>query len=122
VRTAQQIAASPVVVDADALGQPESYLIFKKMSHRGYHTLVGEVEARSGAQALAAALQRFSDPPALVWWLVPERAVTRSQPEDIERLFQHAETRFYRDEGHYHTLATLRKIKAGSEAKAKTRR
>jgi ring-1,2-phenylacetyl-CoA epoxidase subunit PaaB len=88
----------------------ESYTVFQKPDQKGLHTHAGEVKAGSPQQALERALQQFSKVGVTVWWIFPSRVIRHSTPEDIEALFQMSEPRFYRDQGFFHTVATMRKI------------
>jgi hypothetical protein len=50
----------------------------------------------------------------LVWWVFPARAVAKSGPEDVD-VYRIAETKRFRDQGEYHTVATLRKLRVRQE-------
>lgn len=110
-RTAEQLTADPAWMDRVQDSQPaQSWLVFQKLQHRGTHTHVGEVQAGSPEAALKAAVQAFGSHPVMAWWVVPASAVTRSRPEDIERLFGIAGTKFFRDQSEYHTVTMMRQI------------
>ena len=73
----------------EAEGAEETYLVFRKKSHKQSLTFVdhiGEVEARTPKEALRHALNTFTNEPALTWWVLPERSVTRSRDEDAPKL------------------------------------
>ena len=90
---------------------PEKYCVFQKTNHKGSHTYIGALEARSPEQALAKALETFANDKTLVWWVFPARFITQSEPDDVESMFAPAHDKFYRDQGSYHTVAEMRKIK-----------
>lgn len=103
-RTAEELeGAAPVPAEA----QPSaSFLAFRKTSHKRSMTFVdfvGTVEATSPEEALGLARARFTDPPALAWWIVPERAITKSDddPETIESWFAPAKDKTYRQQSSY---------------------
>src|SRR5574340_294775 len=75
-----------------------SYHVFQKIGHKGLHQHVGEVEAGSPDEAMKKALAAFPHDKVQVWWIFPADAARRSTPEDIEQLFQIAETKLYRDQ------------------------
>jgi ring-1,2-phenylacetyl-CoA epoxidase subunit PaaB len=113
-RTAEELAADPAWIDQpEPPGETETYVVFQKRDHKGVHSSVGEVEASSPEGALRQALRAFPDEKATVWWVCPSRAILRSSREDVEALFQMAESpRFYREQDEFKTLTALR-IAAG---------
>jgi 1,2-phenylacetyl-CoA epoxidase PaaB subunit len=102
-------------LEASLNGGPQPFYVFEKIGHRGVHQHVGEVSAVSPAEAMRAALSTFPRKSGVVWWVFPVKSVRQSTPEDIEQLFQIAETKLYRDQGQYHTVAILRQIKEQKE-------
>lgn len=113
-RTAEEIASDRQMAydDGDAGAKSEPYTVFVKRDHKGVHSYIGEVEAVSPASAMRLAIEKFSDDRILVWWVCPSAAIMRTKAEDIQALFHIAEPRFYRDQGEFHTIAALRKIKS----------
>jgi len=103
--------------DAEPAGAPgplEAYAVCGKQSERQAMTYVdylGRVEAHSAAEALRAA-------PALgearIWWVFPERAISRSDPEDAPGL-EAATSKLFRLPNQYHTVFTMHKIRRGDE-------
>lgn len=116
-RTAQELATAGLeLTEVDSQGPVETYYIFQKLKQAGAHTHVGEVEAASPTHALKLALDKFTRRRPLVWWIVPARAVTRSEPDEIETMFQAAYSKIpYRDQGAYHTVSQLHEIKKTKE-------
>jgi ring-1,2-phenylacetyl-CoA epoxidase subunit PaaB len=98
----------------------EEYTVFQKLAHKGVHTYAGTINGSSSEEALESALQQFTTKDVMVWWVFPSRAILRSTQQDIEMLFQMSEDRFYRDQGFFHTVATMRKI-TGHRAEEKDR-
>ena len=101
----------------DTPGPLEAYAVCGKQSERQAMTYVdylGRVEARSAAEALRAA-------PALgaarIWWVFPERAISRSDPEDAPGL-EAATGKLFRLPNQYHTVFTMQKIRRGDEEDA----
>ena len=111
--TAQQIDEQPHLFETLPQGSahPGSYYVFQKIGARGLHSYTGEVEACSPQEALKLALEQFAAKDVTVWWVFPAAEVRTSSPEDIQAMFAIAETKLYRDQGQYHTVATLRRIK-----------
>jgi ring-1,2-phenylacetyl-CoA epoxidase subunit PaaB len=99
----------------------EAYQVFVKTTQRRamkYVAHVGQVEAASPEEAMKKAVAKFSDdPPPFVWWVCPERAITRSDPADIESWFAPANDKRYRLPNQYRTVLSMRQIKRrGSES------
>ena len=85
-------------------GTPQTYLVFRKTSHKQSLTFVdhiGEVEAHTPKEALRRALDTFTDEPALTWWVLPERSVTRSRDEDAQSWFEPAKDKTYKQQSEY---------------------
>ena len=116
--TVEQLAVDPPAL-APASGDPdEAYEVFHKHNNRqseAYVTHLGHVEAASPLKALGLAQVRFPEPAALVWWVVPTRAITASQPADADSWFAPARDRPYRQPGYYHVLTQMRAIKASGQ-------
>jgi ring-1,2-phenylacetyl-CoA epoxidase subunit PaaB len=92
----------------------ESYYVFQKRSQRRsmtYVTYAGEVTASSPRQALARAVAQYGDGDVYVWWVCPERAITRTSEEDIESLFMPAHTKTYRQPQAYRTYTQMKELK-----------
>jgi ring-1,2-phenylacetyl-CoA epoxidase subunit PaaB len=90
----------------EALSVGEKYLIFRKTSHKRSMTFVdyvGELEAASPLHALKLAQERFTDAPALAWWIVPASSVTKSEdsPETLESWFAPAKDKTYKQQSYY---------------------
>ena len=85
-------------------GAQETYLVFRKKSHKQSLTFVdhiGEVEARTPKEALRQALDTFTDEPALTWWVLPGKSVVRSRFEDAESWFEPAKDKTYKQQSEY---------------------
>ena len=122
MRTAEELTAGlPSLADPADLAS-ETYFIFQKQSQRQAETFVvhaGEVQAATPEAALAQALAKFGPGSAYVWWVVPEAALTRSDPAEAEPLFAPARDKPFRLPKHYHVLTQMREVKAaGGEPEA----
>lgn len=93
----------------------DSYTVFQKIGARGLHTHVGEVQARNSEEAMKLALEQYPQKNLNVCWVFPSKVIRKSTPEDITAMFAIAETKLYRDQGQYHTVAALRRIKDQKE-------
>lgn len=87
----------------------EDYLVFVKRTHVGSHEYAGQVEAGSPLVALEQAIE--SQPRGLVWWVVPERSVARTEADEAASLFDPAKGKLYRDQAFYHTTTLMRKLR-----------
>ena len=117
-KTAQELAGSTWLAAAEAdsalsevQAAPETYYVFQKLTHQGRQTYAGQVEARTPVEALRRALETFTTPKALGWWVFPARWVTRSAPDDVESMFAPALDKPFRDQSFYRTVALMHHIK-----------
>jgi ring-1,2-phenylacetyl-CoA epoxidase subunit PaaB len=108
-RTAEEMALG-LPPESGAEGEPETYLVFTKIHHRGSHVYAGSVRAPSPIEAIRAARHEQPAFPVWVWWVVPDRSVTRSAPEDSASLFDGVLDKPYRDQAFYHTDTLMREI------------
>jgi ring-1,2-phenylacetyl-CoA epoxidase subunit PaaB len=111
-RTGQELAEDPswreVAVEEGATA--ETYCVFQKRSQRRamtYVTHVGEVEARSPAEALALAVEQFGAGAVFVWWVCPARLIIRSLEEEAESMFGPAHDKRYREPKDYHVMTEM---------------
>lgn len=115
-RTAEELQTSNLRGLEDLGGLvSETYLIFQKQTQRQGETYVihvGQVAAASPEAALALAVRQFGHQPVYVWWVVPERAITRSDPAEAEPLFAPARDKPFRLPKSYQVLSQMREVKA----------
>lgn len=90
-------------------GTPVTYQVFVKQAQIGSHTHIGTVQAASPASALAMSLDEFGTTDGLVWWVVPEASITRTEPDEIDSLFNPATGKLYRSPAFYHTVTLMRR-------------
>jgi ring-1,2-phenylacetyl-CoA epoxidase subunit PaaB len=92
----------------------ENYFVFQKSSQRRsmvYVAYSGQVEASSPAQALARALEKYSDAETFVWWVCPESAIIESLESDAEIMFDPAESKTYRHPREYKVVSAMQDVK-----------
>jgi ring-1,2-phenylacetyl-CoA epoxidase subunit PaaB len=102
----------------DSRGSEQSFLIFRKTTHRQSMTYVsyaGKIEAASPMTALRIAVDRFDDQETYVWWVCPEEAVTVSVERDIESMFDQALDKSYRMPREYRLLSEMMQLKRESD-------
>ena len=110
-RTAEELAGADerlTGATADECGEPTTYLVFRKSSHRRSMTFVEHLTdevARSPYEALASAMARSSDEEGLAWWVVAEGDVHRSDPDAAESWFEPARDKTYKQQSQYGTVA-----------------
>ena len=92
-------------------GAAEIYQVFLKKSHSSSHGHVGSVKAASPADALAAAVGSYGSEGGIVWWVVPEPSIVRTDPDEIESLFRPAASKLYRNQSFYHTVTLMRRLR-----------
>ncbi len=116
-RTAEQLAVQPPA--AASAGSAETYEVFQKLTQRQSEVFVshlGRVEAASPIDALRLAQSAFGDSPGFVWWLVPTRTISRSDPGDEPSWFEPAREKSYRHAADYPVLTQMRAIKSAAPA------
>lgn len=104
--TAEELAADPAwlaeqVSDATA---GEVYHLFCRQNYRRSMVAVtrtGEVVAASPADAMRQAVQQHSEDDTVMWWVVADSALTRSNDDDIASMFAPALEKTYRDQSSY---------------------
>ncbi len=117
--TQQQIEAGEIELPPATEGPLETYHVFQKSSQRRsmeYVQHVGQVQAANAEQALAQAVSEFAgQQPVYVWWVLPERAIVRSDEEDIPSFFLPAEDKPYKQPQQFRTVTMMKEIKAASQ-------
>jgi ring-1,2-phenylacetyl-CoA epoxidase subunit PaaB len=100
-------------VPHEPAGSVEPYLVFVKREQAGTHILCGVVEASNPSQAFSLAQSNLDEPghPGIVWWVIPERAVFRNDPESADSMFAPARDKLYRQPAYYRTDSLMRAIK-----------
>ncbi len=116
-KTAEELMLNPDLVAQTAKSDQlvETYCVFEKRAQKGGNVHISDVSAATPELALKQALEQVADRSALVWWVFPQRSITRSTPEDIEVLFAPAVTKDYREQAHFHTEAMMQKIRSRSQ-------
>lgn len=106
--TAEEIAADPEWWQAtdDGAAPKKTFHIFNKQSQRRAMTFVkhaGTVEAATAVSALHLAIRsgEFAGKEVFVWWVVPDSAITRSRPEDVDSHYAPAQEKTYRQQSAY---------------------
>lgn len=99
-------------------GPLETFQVFAKRSQIGSHAHTGPVEATSPEQALELAIEKYGRRDVLVWWVVPEASITRTDARDIDSLFKPAASKLYRDQAFYHTVTLMRKLREAKDESA----
>jgi len=113
-KTAQELADPDWATNSEIESvstSTEPYYVFQKLKHRGSQTYIGIVEAQSPIEALQHALAVYSEGNPLAWWVFPARFVTKSEPDDIESMFDPSLDKTFRDQSEYHTIAMMYEIK-----------
>lgn len=110
-RTRQELAAGEPA--PSAAGEPQTYCIFGKLAEQAQASLLGEVQAASGAAAIAAAQTEFETQNVLRWWAVPLAALLKSDPAEAGPMFAPAREKTYKDQAEYPVVTMMRKLRAG---------
>lgn len=106
--TSEQLAAEardPSL--APDVGQPQRYRVFRKTGHRRAMTFVedvGEVEASGAGSAMRLATERFADPEAVAWWVVPTAGLSASPEQEVAAWFEPGRDKDYKQQSRYATV------------------
>lgn len=114
-KTAQELALGEEISDDDSGAGTETYLVFQKQGQTARETFVvhvGEVQAASARAAMRRALDTFDQKNVFVWWIVPERAIRRSEASDVESMFDPAKAKHYRNHLSYPVEPIMKKLKS----------
>ena len=119
-KSRQEIDSDPAFQEKTeySSGSEQSFLIFRKTTHRQSMTYVsyaGKIAAASPMTALHIAVDRFGDQETYVWWVCPEEAVTVSDEQDIESMFDQAHDKSYRMPKEYRLLSEMMQLKRESD-------
>ena len=96
----------------------ETYLVFVKQSQRramGFVEHIGSLQASTSLEALDLAVARYGSSDPFVWWICPENAVTRSDENDIESMFEPANQKCYRHPNQYRTVEAMRQVERSTQ-------
>lgn len=105
--TAEELAAQPAWLDeqpGDDAMQEETYHLFCRHNYRRSMvavTYAGQVIATSPADAMRQAVQQNNPADTVMWWIVADGALTRSDDDDIASMFAPALEKTYRDQSSY---------------------
>jgi phenylacetate-CoA oxygenase PaaH subunit len=118
-RTLEQLTTEVAAPATHVAGEVEPYEVFQKHTQRqseAYVTHLGQVAAYSPADALRQARLVLVETPGFVWWLVPSRAITRSDAADAPSWFEPARDKTYRHASDYPVLTQMRAVKSSGPA------
>ena len=116
-KTAEELAENHAISESNFADESEStFYVFQKQSQRRAMTFVvhtGEVMASNSEHALHKAMAAFDNPakPTFVWWICPESAITRSEPDDVDSLFAPAYEKHYKHPYDYKTFSKMREVR-----------
>jgi ring-1,2-phenylacetyl-CoA epoxidase subunit PaaB len=115
-RTAEELERSKMI-SSSISGSPtdeakENFMVFCKIKPSGSMIQTGNVLAASPQSALDLAIDQFSEETKpLVWWVFPERLITRNNIDDEESFFLPALDKPFRLSTDFHTVSTMRQLK-----------
>ncbi len=98
--------------DEKSAADEQEFYVFRKRGARGVCTFVGLVRARSNRAALRAALDRYPDSQATLWWIVAQQDLIRTRAEDTDELFRSASDKPFRHESHYPVRTLMREVRS----------
>ena len=105
--TAEELAAAGpawLAEQASDATADEVYHIFCRHNYRRSMVAVthaGQVVAASPADAMRQAVQQYNADDTVMWWVVADGALTRSDDDDIASMFAPALEKTYRDQSSY---------------------
>jgi ring-1,2-phenylacetyl-CoA epoxidase subunit PaaB len=96
-------------------GHKEIYHVFNKDKSAGTQTWVGVIEAGNAQAALSVALQQLiKNNQPFAWWIIPDRAIYKSNPQDRESFYSPAKDKGFRLATDFKTLTAMREIKGSA--------
>ncbi len=113
-RTKEQLATGEHPGEGDPK-EERDFQVFAKTSQKGVCVHQGTVRAREPWIALAAAQQAFPKVRALVWWLIPDDSLLKSDPEQAALLYGSSPGKEYRHERNYPVRTMMREIMARNQ-------
>ncbi|MGH2621175.1 MAG: phenylacetic acid degradation protein [Anaerolineales bacterium] len=116
--TAEELSRSGLPPAPAAEWELQRYLVFIKRSQAGSHEHAGAVSAGSGPAALGEAVRSFGMVDALVWWVVTESLIERTEAAEVGSLFGPAKDKPYREQAFYHTTTLMRQIRGRPKQEA----
>ena len=109
--TAEELEREGLPESKNEDGAAQTYQVFLKQDHSGSHGHVGTIPATSPAAALAAAVDNYGSQGGIVWWVVSDTSIVRTDPGEIDSLFQSATSKPYRSQSFYHTVTLMRRLR-----------
>ncbi|RPI26545.1 MAG: phenylacetic acid degradation protein [Acidobacteria bacterium] len=109
-RTAEELARDPVSQNGHP-GEERRYLVFGKPNHREPLALAACLSAQSPEEALAQALKESSAIESVLWAVVSEAELTRSDRNDRVSFFEPAATKNYKLHAEYPTARLMKEIR-----------
>jgi ring-1,2-phenylacetyl-CoA epoxidase subunit PaaB len=109
--TAEELKRSGLPASSGDTGASETYQVFLKQDQTGSHGHVGSVQASSPSEALAAAVDEYGRQKGIVWWVVPDTLIFRTDPDEIDSFFRPAASKLYRKQSFYHTVTLMRRLR-----------
>jgi ring-1,2-phenylacetyl-CoA epoxidase subunit PaaB len=110
-RTLEEMQAGAGEIGATAGEETSSYLVLTKPSHRTPLKLACRLEASSPEQALGRAASGELGGRAVMWAAVPQAAVARTAPADVESFFDPALEKAYKLHSEFRTVEQLKEIR-----------
>lgn len=103
--TAEQLAAGLPQEGAEEIhASEETYHVFRKRGYRRAMTFVehvGDVTALGERAAMLRAVERFGEPDAVAWWVVPASAVSASPDDEAAAWFDPGRDKDYKQQSAY---------------------
>ena len=98
-------------------GDTRSFQIFAKTRQNGVCIHQGAVAAADHGNALAAALEAFQDVKALVWWVIADEDLVKSDDAEAPILFESSPGKHFRHEKHYPVRTMMREVMLKAQKK-----
>jgi ring-1,2-phenylacetyl-CoA epoxidase subunit PaaB len=120
-KTSEELDAwQPNIASIDQV-QIQTYHVFNKEKSAGTQTSVGVIEADNPENALFLALKQYlKTKPPFAWWIIPDRAIKKSDPHDEASFYSPAKEKDFRMATDFKTLTTMRQIERTAKRAVKS--
>lgn len=108
---------NPLVREKKGEQTVKQFHVFIKTSHKGVCVRAGEVRGTDYEDAFEKAQTAFSEPKVLLWWIICDDDVIRTDPADDPVLYGSSPGKDYRHESHYPVRTMMMQLKNKKRAK-----
>jgi ring-1,2-phenylacetyl-CoA epoxidase subunit PaaB len=90
----------------------KTFFVFGKISQGAQCEQIGKVYALDPEMALKAALKKYGEQDAVMWWVFPASAVLAVSEDEANSMFDTAELHDFKNQAYYPVITMMRQIKS----------